>query len=232
MGVFAMKIRIKFSKVGKVKFIGHLDLLRLFQKIIKSSRLPIAYSKGFNPHPLIYFAQALSVGITSEGEYLDIHLKEDVNPETVKEDMNKILPEGIRVEGVYILPEDGKTCMALIDSASYIITINKTGEDNKVLGKLKEFYSQEEILYKRISKKKERIINIKDFIYELEIKEGKLDYKIHLMLASGSRKNLNAKLFMQSFIDDSGLELDYSIHRKELYSMQDGKYLPLWKLGV
>ncbi|NLI89868.1 MAG: DUF2344 domain-containing protein, partial [Epulopiscium sp.] len=60
-----MKIRIKFSKVGKVKFIGHLDLLRLFQKIIKSSRLPIAYSKGFNPHPLIYFAQALSVGITS-----------------------------------------------------------------------------------------------------------------------------------------------------------------------
>lgn len=227
-----MKIRIKFSKKGKVKFIGHLDLLRLFQKIIKSAKLPIAYSKGFNPHPLIYFAQALSVGITSQGEYLDIHLEEDIDPETIKEDMNKILPEGIRVEGVYALPEDSKTCMALIDSSSYTIFINKTREDNNILEMLEEFYSQEEILYKRISKKKERTINIKDFIYELGIRENELDYTMDLMLASGSRKNLNPKLLIQSFIDSSGLELDYSIHRRELYSLLDGKFIPLWKLGV
>lgn len=227
-----MKIRMKFSKEGRIKFVGHLDLLRLFQRIIKSAKIPVAYSQGFNPHSLLYFAQALSVGITSEGEYMDIHLKEDVDPEWVKNQMNSILPEGLRIMEVYVLLENSKTCMALIDGASYTIKIDKNSNSHGFEKLYHEFYGQDKIPVTRISKKKAKTINIKEFIYELGIDETKDDYIINVTLAAGSRQNLNAQLFIESFIEYSKLDLDYSIHRNELFVLEDNNLTPLWKIGV
>ena len=232
MEVFVMKIRLGFIKQGNIKFVGHLDLLRLFQRVIKSADIPIAYSQGFNPHSLLYFAQALSVGITSTGEYMDIQLEEDVPPEWVKDQINAILPEGLEIHSAHILLEESKTCMAVVDAASYEITIDKHPEDEEFVIKLNEFYSQEEILVTRISKKKPKTINIKEFIYELEIEEKDDNYIIHVTLAAGSRKNLNAKLFMASFINHSNLELVYTIHRNELFVLKNDVLVPLWKIGV
>lgn len=227
-----MKIRIKFSKQGRIKFVGHLDLLRLFQRVIKSANIPIAYSKGFNPHPLLYFAQALSVGITSEGEYLDLHLVEAVDPAEVKKHMNSILPEGLEIKHVSILAEESKTCMALVDLSRYTITTDKTPDNKDFLQLSRDFYNQKEIPYTRVSKKKERIINIKEFIHDLEIYESKTQYILSVDLAAGSRKNLNSKLFIEAFRDHSKLAFHYAIHRKELFSLQDEQFIPLWKLGV
>lgn len=227
-----MKIRMKFSKEGRIKFVGHLDLLRLFERAIKVAKIPMAYSQGFNPHSLMYFAQALSVGITSEGEYLDLHLAEDVESQWVKTQMNNILPEGLEIQDVSILLENSKTCMALIDGSSYTISIPKNAGNNGLIEQVNGFYNQEEILVTRKSKKKERVINIKEFIYELEIGESETDYILEVVLVTGSRKNLNAKLFMDSFIADANLEINYQIHRKELFALQDEVLVPLWKIGV
>ena len=73
-----MIFRIRFAKYGVVKFIGHLDVMRYFQKAVRRSELPIKYSQGFNPHQLMVFAQPLGVGVTSDGEYMDIET-EDVD---------------------------------------------------------------------------------------------------------------------------------------------------------
>ena len=67
-----MRVRIKFSKHGAVKFIGHLDTMRYFQKAIRRSEIDIAYSGGFSPHQIMSFAAPLGVGQTSNGEYMDI----------------------------------------------------------------------------------------------------------------------------------------------------------------
>ena len=69
-----MKIRIKFAKTGVMKFVGHLDVMRYFQKAIRRAELPIAYSEGFSPHMLLSFASPLGVGISSTGEYFDMVL--------------------------------------------------------------------------------------------------------------------------------------------------------------
>ena len=69
-----MKIRIKFRKYGNMKFIGHLDVMRYFQKAIRRADVGIRYSEGFSPHQIMSFAAPLGVGITSEGEYLDIEV--------------------------------------------------------------------------------------------------------------------------------------------------------------
>ena len=69
-----MKIRIKFSKFGNMRFIGHLDTMRYFQKVMRRADIDIAYSTGFSPHQIMSFAAPLGVGLISEGEYLDIEV--------------------------------------------------------------------------------------------------------------------------------------------------------------
>ena len=69
-----MKIRIKFSKTGTMKFIGHLDTMRFFQKVMRLSGIDICYSEGYRPHQIMSFASPLGVGVESLGEYLDIEV--------------------------------------------------------------------------------------------------------------------------------------------------------------
>ena len=85
------KYRLKFSKSGKMIYIGHLDLLKFFIRLIKRTQLPIAYSNGFNPHQQLTFAIPLSLGMTSYGEYLDIQLTAPVYCEEIKNRCHVIL---------------------------------------------------------------------------------------------------------------------------------------------
>ena len=73
-----MKVRIKFSKEGPVKFVGHLDTMRYFQKAIRRANLPVAFSGGYSPHMIMSFAAPLGVGTESLGEYFDLELAETV----------------------------------------------------------------------------------------------------------------------------------------------------------
>ena len=74
-----MKARIKFRKLGVMKFIGHLDVMRYFQKAIRRAGLPIAFTEGYSPHMIMSFASPLGVGMTSDGEYFDIELREPIS---------------------------------------------------------------------------------------------------------------------------------------------------------
>ena len=69
-----MKVRIKFKKDGSLRFIGHLDVMRFFQKVMRRAQIPIAFTAGYNPHMIMSFASPLGIGLTSEGEYFDMEL--------------------------------------------------------------------------------------------------------------------------------------------------------------
>ena len=75
-----MRLVVKYTKGEKVKYISHLDFMRLVQRALRRAEIPVAYSKGFNPHPRLSFASALAVGTTSDGEYLDIILEKEMDP--------------------------------------------------------------------------------------------------------------------------------------------------------
>lgn len=70
-----MKARLRFNKMGSMMYIGHLDLMRYFQKLFRRCGLDVSYSKGFNPHQIMSFASPLGLGLTSIGEYLDLSLE-------------------------------------------------------------------------------------------------------------------------------------------------------------
>ena len=104
-----MKIRIKFSKQGYMKFVGHLDIMRYFQKAMRRGKINIRYSEGFSPHQIMSFAAPLGVGITSNGEYLDIEVTDQDTPsftsQTMTKSLNQVMVEGIQILSCRKLPD-------------------------------------------------------------------------------------------------------------------------------
>jgi len=94
------KISFNFSKKGLMRYISHLDLMRLFTRAMRRARLPLKMSEGFSPHPKLSFKRALKLGVESECEEASILLKFPVTPEDFKDRLQKQLPEGIQVEDV------------------------------------------------------------------------------------------------------------------------------------
>ena len=96
-----MRVRLCFSKTGPLRFIGHLDFLRAFQRTIRRASLPVAYSQGFNPHMLLSFALPVPVGIESINDYADLILEDEVDLEMVAEKLSSMAPKGLAVSRVY-----------------------------------------------------------------------------------------------------------------------------------
>ena len=92
-----MKIRIKFRKYGVMKFVGHLDIMRYFQKAVRRANIDICYSEGFSPHQIMSFAAPLGVGITSDGEYLDIEVHSTESTEKMLATLNAVMVEGVEI---------------------------------------------------------------------------------------------------------------------------------------
>ena len=114
-----MRIIATFCKLEPVKFVSHLDMQRLFQRAFRRAGLPLAYSQGFNPHPLLAFATALSVGYTSDSEYFDVTLSEPMPPEEFTERVNAVLPDGVRIIDAVDAGEFKASLTSLMRSAEY-----------------------------------------------------------------------------------------------------------------
>ena len=180
-----MNVRVRFAKYGAIKFIGHLDVLRYFQKAVRRSGLKIAYSQGFHPHQIMSFASPLGVGITSEGEYMDMELVADYTPQEIVDALNSAMVEGFTVLSARILPEpeNGRkreTAMSLVTAADYLLTVkeNDTFLGTKSLEELKDawerFCGQESIsVIKKVKKSNsETNIDLKPFLYGVAVGTG------------------------------------------------------------
>ena len=117
-----MKVRIKFSKEGPVKFVGHLDTMRYFQKAIRRANLPVAFSGGYSPHMIMSFAAPLGVGTESLGEYFDLELTETVPTDEITHRLDAAMVEGVHVISARQV-EDGKAgkAMSLVAAADYYV---------------------------------------------------------------------------------------------------------------
>ena len=231
-----MRYLIKFSKGEGIKFISHLDLMRTIQRIIRRSGVPIEYSKGFNPHMALSLAQPLSVGVYSDGEYMDIVLTEEMKVADLLARLNEAAPPTIRffeatpieiVENVKRVPQ----AMALLDAGRYIIKLKLLNEEN-VEEKMASLLNENAWETLKKSKKGEKMADIKPLVKELKywVKDGEL--VINALIATGSRENLSADLlakFITSKIENVNTESFVSVKREEMYVLKDNKYVPLFK---
>ncbi|MBO4848687.1 MAG: DUF2344 domain-containing protein [Clostridia bacterium] len=118
-----MRLAVVFTKEDPVRFVSHLDVQRLFQRAFRRAKLPLAYSQGFNPHPLVSFATALSVGMTSRGEYLDVMLTEPMTTDAFRSAVESVLPDGVRIAEVFDLGESRKSLTSAMRSADYFAEV-------------------------------------------------------------------------------------------------------------
>ena len=102
-----MKIRIRFAKYGVMKFVGHLDMMRYFQKAIRRAGIDIAYTAGFSPHQIMSFAAPLGVGLTSDSEYVDIEVNSTGSSKEAVSALNAVMADGVEVKSYRKLPDDG-----------------------------------------------------------------------------------------------------------------------------
>lgn len=222
-----MKTRIKFTKKGVLKFIGHLDLLRLFQKAFRRAEIPIAFSQGFNPHQIISIAAPLPIGVTSDGEYMDIELTDTIDKKEAINRLNATLPKGITILNWFDLEDNSKPSMAIVNAADYNVYAEVTS--NKSIEELiQKFISQDEIIVSKKSKKQIKNVDIKDGIYKLEYKENTKCFS--MLLAAGSTLNIKPELVIKAFCDYLGINIEkmnYSIHRNELFTLANNKFVPI-----
>ena len=120
-----MKIRIRFSKMGTMRFISHLDVMRYFQKVMRRAKVDILYSQGFSPHQIMSFASPLGIGQTSEGEYVDIEVGQTGSSSQMVERLNQEMADGFQIISFRRLPDTGKTkAMATISAADYRVRLH------------------------------------------------------------------------------------------------------------
>lgn len=228
-----MKVRIKFSKNGPIKYIGHLDVMRYFQKAIRRAEIDIAYSQGFSPHQIMSFAQPLGVGVESNGEYVDVELNSAVSAVDVMDKLNAVMNEGIQIESVKMLPEGTMNAMASVAASKYVISI-KEGCD---LGA--DFFSQcirlgqkKHIYIVKKTKKSEVTMDLKPAIFDMDISEDGL----MLFVDSSSSGNIKPNLVLEEVCRENGIEynpLAFAIRRLEMYTRvgDEGKLVPMDEVG-
>ena len=181
-----VKVRAVFEKKGRAKYISHLDLNRCIQRTIKRSGLPIWYTEGFNPHIYIMFALPLSLGYESSAEIMDFNLTENISYEEIKERLNSVMPEGIRVLKAFE-PVNKHTS---IKYAEYRICFN-------------EFISRDSLnTVKRTKKGVEKVVDLKPLIKvrKIELLNGILE--IEALFPAGTENNINPSLLIDMFLSE------------------------------
>lgn len=212
-----------------MKFIGHLDIMRYFQKSIRRANIPIAFSGGFSPHMIMSFAAPLGVGVTSSGEYFDMELTDTVPTKEIEERLNAVMADGVSVCSARQV-EDGKasTAMALVAAADYFVQFREGKEPAASWReKLDGFLAQKEIIVTKKTKRSEKTIDIRPYIYEMHLDgEG-----IFMQLASASSNYTKPELVMDTFLRWMGeepLPFAYMIERREIYANKgDEEHLKL-----
>ena len=231
-----MKVRIKFSKHGPIRFIGHLDVMRYFQKAMRRANIDISYSTGYSPHQIMSFAAPLGVGLESNGEYMDVELNTIVSSEMIVNKLNEVGVPGIKVLSAKVLPDSAKNAMATVAAAEYTVAFREGREPNfPYLNNLEDFFAQNEIWITKATKRSTKEIDLKLGIYQIT----KKDHEINMIIDASSSGNIKPQMVIEAYLNQYNEELKENallITREETYmnigDEETKKFVPLDEIGI
>lgn len=205
------KIRIRYERGDEVKFISHLDILKLFERAARRCDLPVSYTEGFNPRPKFVFGNPLPVGVTSECEFVDIHLTKDMSSDEVINMLNEVMPKGVRMLDATELSDKNDNIMATVSASEYILTVTATKEE---LDKFINAYLLNSPLnVEKRSKSGSKMMDIRPMIRDLKIE----DDKVVIITDAGNTNNLRPELAVSALNEYAGTSIVVNhIHRKKL----------------
>lgn len=235
-----MKIRIKFRKWGAMKFIGHLDMMRYFQKAVRRAEIDIRYSEGYSPHQIMSFAAPLGVGITSDGEYFDIEVNTTMTTKEALAALNRTMVDGVEVTSYVLLPDNAKTAMSLVAAADYRLTYKEGYESPYTVEEWKQIIQEKftdaaQFVIMKKTKKSEREVDLKPLVYDFSVEEEEGKPAFYLKVSTGSVDNIKPELVLSSLYQICGCSYNdaaIQIHRLEVYAREENDaLLPLSAMG-
>ncbi len=222
-----MRALIRFGKQPRLRFISHLDLQRFFQRAVNRTGLPIAYSQGFNPHPVMSFGSALALGWTSEYEVIDIKLSAPMGRKRTEDAVRAALPEDLPVLEVRMVDDRHAAPMAQVKASDYRVTLE--GEDARaVLDQIPTFLSRETVSAVKKTKSGEKEINARPLVLALEPLEDGFNARLKLT----EQESMKPDLLIALLAGMAGVEApEARIHRVALLGEDaDGQLKPLMEL--
>ncbi len=210
-------VRIKFSKTGRMIYVSHLDVNRLMTRAVRRARLPMWYTEGFNPHPYIAFALPLSLGQSSESEYMDIRIEGEMSNEEVHSCLASALPNGINVIKVY----EPECSLNEIGGARYSITLEFENDSDAQLffKSSNKLLNSNELIAEKMGKKGHRKVlkqvNLIEQIFSKDLGACGNKILIKLTCAAGNSVNLNPALLIEA------LEKEIKIYSQQQYIVRE-----------
>lgn len=225
--------RFRFGRKGPVRFLGHLDMLRYFQRAVMKSAIPAKYSEGFHPHQLMSFAYPLAVAMETEGDYMDLDLAVERPADELLGALNAVMREGVWVSRVSLLGEGAANAMALVAAADYRI-FTGCGEA-ELKAACDELLSADSLLIEKAKKngKKKKETVQKDIRPGILKLETEADGSLFMKLVSGSGMNVRPADILALIAERvPGAQDEALIRRLEIYGEEGGKLLPLADCGA
>lgn len=236
-----MKYLVKWTKQGSMRYISHLDIMRLFQRALKRTDIKLKYSEGYSPHPKMSIAQPLSLGYTSRGEYIEFETQIEMAAEDVMERLNYAMPEGIDIVSCSILNNTKKAMGAIITKGEYLIGCDEASSEEEIKAlcdAVMTLKNQKQILIKKIQKKsgKETEIDIRARISAIDVEEYSTDRAlIRALVDTGSNSNLNPELIivkLKEYMGEMLSGMEFHVQREEMFTeSESGELIPLYLLG-
>ncbi len=197
---WAVRWWLRFCRGEELKFLSHLELMRLWERTMIRAGVPLAYSQGFSPHPRLSLACPLPVGVTAEGELLEIHLKEDLVPQAFQEAIVQQLPHGIALQAVEGVAEAGPALASQVRWLRYRLS----GRGQGVADRLASFLALQELPWEEVGRRQPRRYDLRQYVADIR------------MDSNGNLVTLEMKLSLQGRPEQVALALGMevvSIHR-------------------
>jgi radical SAM-linked protein len=212
-----MKYWVRYAKGGSLRFVGHLDMLHAWERVLRRSRLPLAFSQGFSPRPLLSLAAPLPVGQYSRAEYLELELREELPAATVAAAIRaRQLPE-TEVLGIARVPEGTGALMGLIRYADYLVSELTTKQQAQLEAALPRFLAESQVVVEMQRKRGLRQVDIRPLVRQAQLDDGQLQ----LTLAIGSQGNLRPELLLEHLGVKAAAGAAPHITRQELYLLSE-----------
>lgn len=177
------RLRVKFSRGDELKFISHLDIMRLWERALRRAQIKLAYSEGFNPRPRISLAVPLAVGVTSEAELMDVLVKGTVSPHWFTSSVSRQLPPGIEISAVYQIAGNLPSLQSQVRFAEYKVLVDKELGQDKMESAISDLLSLEKLPWSHLRDTGKRNYDLRALIDDIQLVDsGDSCYSVSMRL--------------------------------------------------
>lgn len=182
------RLRVVFSKGRELRYISHLDLMRLWQRVLRRAEIPLAYSQGYNPRPKIALASPLALGITGKREVMDLFLERRISPLAFAKRMDKELLAGLEIASVEEVDLTLPSLQSQVVLSEYRVTVESSLPEECVRERLERMLAAPSLPRRRERKGKSKEYDLRPLIEALRLEEKRDNTLVLLMrLRTGSR---------------------------------------------